>query len=426
MNMDVLPTGGGTVALLGSAGIDTFNRGNKFFELSNHLGNVLVTVSDRKFGQSPVNNLYTSFTADVVSATDYAPFGMQMVGRTFDAAGATAYRYGFNGKENDPETSGDGNQYDYGFRIYNPRVGRFLSVDPLMKEYPWYTPYQFAGNIPISKIDLEGLEEVSPSINYNPITGLGSASYPALKASEWKDVDRSSASGTFASAARYNTSNLNSSLYKPITQIHQYYVWSSKEIDKTKANIKFFHAASDVTGLTGVDGAVTFPSISGLSEHGQKSLIDVNSRLLKENMPVIRDILDNRMSSVVNGKGIIWDFNYVNREQSIVASVISKDPLSQGDAMAINRNFSRFEYLHPEYSMAKSLIGVDRLDYRNQDHREAIGRSLVFIKHFLDDNNFEKTKETKEYKAALEFLNKRYGEKNTKNFIHKYRERLGQ
>ncbi|MFN5649558.1 MAG: RHS repeat-associated core domain-containing protein, partial [Sphingobacteriales bacterium] len=148
VNMDVLPTGGGTVALLGSAGIDTFNRGNKFFELSNHLGNVLVTVSDRKFGQSPVNNLYTSFTADVVSATDYAPFGMQMVGRTFDAAGATAYRYGFNGKENDNEVKGEGNQQDYGFRVYDTRLGKFLSIDPLKKEYPWYTPYQFAGNNP--------------------------------------------------------------------------------------------------------------------------------------------------------------------------------------------------------------------------------------------------------------------------------------
>jgi RHS repeat-associated protein len=156
--MDVLPTGGGTVALLGSAGIDTFNRGNKFFELSNHLGNVLVTVSDRKFGQSPVNNLYTSFTADVVSATDYAPFGMQMVGRSFDAAGSTAYRYGFNGKENDNEVKGEGNQQDYGFRVYDTRLGKFLSIDPLKKEYPWYTPYQFAGNNPIRYIDLDGLE----------------------------------------------------------------------------------------------------------------------------------------------------------------------------------------------------------------------------------------------------------------------------
>lgn len=71
----------------------------------------------------------------------------------------SGYRYGFNGKEQDPEIKGTGAQYDYGFRIYDPRVGRFLSVDPLTKTYPWYTPYQFAGNMPIWAIDLDGLEE---------------------------------------------------------------------------------------------------------------------------------------------------------------------------------------------------------------------------------------------------------------------------
>ncbi|MFY0255719.1 RHS repeat-associated core domain-containing protein [Chitinophaga sp. 30R24] len=59
------------------------------------------------------------------------------------------YRYGFNGKENDNEVKGEGNQQDYGMRIYDPRLGRFLSVDPLTQHFPWYTPYQFAGNKPI-------------------------------------------------------------------------------------------------------------------------------------------------------------------------------------------------------------------------------------------------------------------------------------
>lgn len=70
------------------------------------------------------------------------------------------YRYGFNGKEKDPEgMGGGGSTYDYGFRIYNPQIGKFLSVDPLTSSYPWYTPYQFAGNKPIVAIDLDGLEE---------------------------------------------------------------------------------------------------------------------------------------------------------------------------------------------------------------------------------------------------------------------------
>jgi RHS repeat-associated protein len=81
--------------------------------------------------------------------------GMQMVGSTFSTP---SYRYGFNGKENDNEIKGDGNQQDYGMRIYDPRVGRFLSVDPIQKKFPELTPYQFASNSPVGAIDLDGLE----------------------------------------------------------------------------------------------------------------------------------------------------------------------------------------------------------------------------------------------------------------------------
>ena len=53
---------------------------------------------------------------------------------------------------------GEGNQQDYGMRVYDPRIGKFLSVDPLTKSYPELTPYQFASNRPIDGIDLDGLE----------------------------------------------------------------------------------------------------------------------------------------------------------------------------------------------------------------------------------------------------------------------------
>ena len=77
---------------------------------------------------------------------------------------SNSYRYGFNGMEKDDEIKGEGLQYDYGFRIYDPRIGKFLSTDPLFKSFPWYTPYQFAGNKPIMAIDLDGLEEATVTI----------------------------------------------------------------------------------------------------------------------------------------------------------------------------------------------------------------------------------------------------------------------
>ena len=85
----------------------------------------------------------------------YYPFGMLMPRRTF---ASSDYRFGFNGQEKDNEISGEGNTLDFGERIYASRLGRFLSVDPLTKSYPELTPYQFASNMPINSIDLDGLE----------------------------------------------------------------------------------------------------------------------------------------------------------------------------------------------------------------------------------------------------------------------------
>jgi RHS repeat-associated protein len=85
---------------------------------------------------------------------DYYAFGMQMPGRKLSGG----YRFGFNGKENDNEVKGEGNQQDYGMRIYDGRIGKFLSVDPITSSYPMLTPYQFSSNRPIDGIDLDGLE----------------------------------------------------------------------------------------------------------------------------------------------------------------------------------------------------------------------------------------------------------------------------
>src|SRR5690606_17809713 len=113
-------------------------------ELSNHLGNVLATVTDRKL-QHSTDDVLDFYLADIKTATDYYPFGMLMPGRKVESEG---YRYGFNGKENDNEVIGEGSQQDYGMRFYDTRVGRFLSVDPSARDYAFYSPYQFACNKP--------------------------------------------------------------------------------------------------------------------------------------------------------------------------------------------------------------------------------------------------------------------------------------
>jgi len=133
-------------------GYQTFNL--RKYELTNHLGNVLAVISD-KVNLYGHGNRLDSARATVASASDYYPFGLPMKGRTLDSAN---YRYGFNRQEKDNEIKGNGNSYDFLFRIYDPRLGRFLSVDPLEKEYPWNSSYAFAENRPIDGRDLEGKE----------------------------------------------------------------------------------------------------------------------------------------------------------------------------------------------------------------------------------------------------------------------------
>ncbi len=71
---------------------------------------------------------------------------------------AEGYRYGFNGKEKDKDINSL-TAYDYGFRIYNPAIGKFLSVDPISSNFPWNSPYSYAEGDPVNYEDLDGLEK---------------------------------------------------------------------------------------------------------------------------------------------------------------------------------------------------------------------------------------------------------------------------
>jgi len=60
--------------------------------------------------------------------------------------------------EQDNEVSGSGNSYDYGARIYDSRLGRFMSTDPLQRKYASLSPYSFVANSPLQYIDADGRE----------------------------------------------------------------------------------------------------------------------------------------------------------------------------------------------------------------------------------------------------------------------------
>ena len=65
-----------------------------------------------------------------------------------------SYRYGFGGKEKASEITGD--DYDFGERIYDSRLGRWLSMDKLKDIYSAFSPYNFTVSNPMSFVDNDG------------------------------------------------------------------------------------------------------------------------------------------------------------------------------------------------------------------------------------------------------------------------------
>src|SRR5690554_1413664 len=114
--------------------------GKKRYELTNHLGNVLATISDRKI----YNSTDGYYEPVITMKADYYAFGMLQPGRN---EGISDARYGYQGSEKTDEIKGSGNHYTTFFRELDPRLGRWWATDPVV--HPSQSPYCSMDNNPI-------------------------------------------------------------------------------------------------------------------------------------------------------------------------------------------------------------------------------------------------------------------------------------
>ncbi len=165
------------------------------YQLTNHLDSASLELDEN---------------ANIISYEEYHPFGTTSYrsGRNLAEVSLKRYKYVF--KELDNETG----LYYYGMRYYASWIARFISVDPLQFEYPYYTPFQYAGNKPISYIDLDGAEERHTI--YNPYI-----------TEKWQ--------------TKFDTSKVNDvkELLKGTRELSQIFFGDDKQVEKMYPNIPF-------------------------------------------------------------------------------------------------------------------------------------------------------------------------------------------
>lgn len=148
---------------------------------------------------------------------------MLQPGRTAEI-GQYTNSFGFNGMEKDDEIKGRGNSINFTFRIHDPRIGRFLSIDPLASKYPFYSPYQFSGNRVIDMIELEGLEAT--------LAKYKNVYFVELKNADATFIKRMVNKSFTETAKKYNTPlddySVNLQLYEPTNKkAESNYFWGA-------------------------------------------------------------------------------------------------------------------------------------------------------------------------------------------------------
>lgn len=154
--------------------------GYRNYEMTDHLGNVLATLLDRRTGYDTGGSYYNYWQPDMSSVQDYYPGGMRMEQRHNEVSDSI-YRFGWQGNfEKDDEIMGSGNYIDWGGYGYDPRLERRWTLDKLHAKYPWQSPYSAVGNNPILNHELDG-KDYAVYPDHNTRTIIIKATYYTIK-----------------------------------------------------------------------------------------------------------------------------------------------------------------------------------------------------------------------------------------------------
>ncbi len=108
-----------------------------------------------------VRAITNASTGNVVETSDFLPFGTRW-SQTSGSSSATltdaTNRWRYSGKEEQKAINSSLPLIDYGARIYDPTIARWMSVDPMAEKYYEESPFLYCSDNPINIIDIKGTE----------------------------------------------------------------------------------------------------------------------------------------------------------------------------------------------------------------------------------------------------------------------------
>jgi len=325
----VVATGGSTLG--GAQLAATRELRGKEYELKDHLGDVRVVIGDLKLRLMPPSS-GVQFKVDLHGYNNYYPFGMVQPERSFNPSG---YRFGYSGKEQDNDVKGPGKHYDFDFRLYDPRVGRFLTVDPLDAQEPGLNPYRYCFNSPISAIDPNGLKEFETYEDYKKFAsenGITAVNHSEMGGQgHWLKSDRIADNNVWGAANEYNIKHLNQNQYEPFGQIEAYYRWVNKKQKSLGHDVMWMRGAIGLVHELNVnlkEGGFVMQALSELlyafDPEFPKLLEDVNRAIQNGTMFAFNDLLYGKYSKspLTGARAMQWDTYLVWYEQSVIAPPI--------------------------------------------------------------------------------------------------------
>jgi len=286
-------------------------------------------------------------------------FGMVMPERSFSNE---KYRYGFNGKENDNEVKGVGNSVDFGARIYDSRLGRWFSVDPLAAKYPSLAPYNFCANNPIVNIDPDGREIFpvhgtwSDNSTWGDLTGISKATYNLFGDGNYNGNNISWSGGNYASMR-------TTAAIKLVNKIIE--IRSTEGYNKSEPITLVGHSHG---------GNVALEALNMMAE--MEEFKDVELNLLTINTPVRDDYqLSEKAKGKVNHVNVYDTKDPVQNKGGNSVIVLPDNPSEMkgtGEYGSAGRTFNNAENIkvdNPQGLIEGHMMGLYPGDFHNSHNR---------------------------------------------------------